>query len=256
MRIYVLTQEDPFYIPRLLDHLLEVRRDIIGVGVVPGELQPGRFLRYLRLMGPRDFTLQFANAGTHRALGLVGRALPLRRSFSVSDAARRHRVPLEHVSKVNAPDFIQSLRARSAELIISVACPQIFKKDILSVPSKGAINIHGSLLPDYQGLLPSFWVLARGETRTGVTVHYIDEHIDHGDIIMQELVPIRDDDTVHSLVMRSKIGVGKHLLVKAIERIERGESTRTKMDMSRARYFSFPDAEAVRDFRAAGRRFI
>jgi len=256
MRIYVLTQEDPFYIPRLLDHLLEARRDVVGVGVVPGELQPGRFWRYLRLMGPRDFTLQFANAGTHRALGFVGRAVPLGRSFSVSDAARRHGVPLDHVSKVNAPDFIQSLRTRSVEFIVSVACPQIFKKEILSVPSKGAINIHGSLLPDYQGLLPSFWVLARGENRTGVTVHFIDEHIDHGDIILQELVPIREDDTVHSLVLRSKIGVGKHLLVEAIARIERGEVTRTRMDMSRARYFSFPDAEAVRRFRTARRRFI
>jgi methionyl-tRNA formyltransferase len=256
MRIYVLTQEDPFYIPRLLDYLLEARRDVIGVGVVPGELQPGRFWRYLRLMGPRDFILQFANAGTRRALGLVGRALPLGRSFSVSDAARRHGVPLEHVARVNAPDFIQSLRARSVELIVSVACPQIFKKEILSVPTKGAINIHGSLLPDYQGLLPSFWVLARGETRTGVTVHFIDEHIDHGDIILQEPVPICEDDTVHSLVMRSKIGVGKHLLVEAIGRIERGDITRTKMDMSRARYFSFPDTEAVHRFRALGRRFI
>jgi methionyl-tRNA formyltransferase len=141
-------------------------------------------------------------------------------------------------------------------LIVSVACPQIFKKELLSVPAKGAINIHGSLLPDYQGLLPSFWVLARGESRTGVTVHFIDEHIDHGDIIMQELVPIREDDTVHSLVMRSKIGVGKHVLVEAIGRIERGEVTPRKMDMSRSRYFSFPDAEAVRQFRAAGRRFI
>ncbi len=256
MRIYVLTQEDPFYIPRLLDHLLEMRPDVIGVGVAPGELQPGRFWRYLKLMGSRDFALQVANAGTHRALGLVGRAVPLRRSFSVSDAARRHGVPFEYVPKVNAPTFIESLGARSVDLIVSVACPQIFKKDILSVPSKGAINIHGSLLPDYQGLLPSFWVLARRETRTGVTVHFIDEHIDHGDIILQELVPIREDDTVHSLVMRSKIGVGKHLLVEAIARIERGEVTRTKMDMSQARYFSFPDAEAVRDFRSAGRRFI
>jgi hypothetical protein len=76
MKIYILTQEDPFYIPRLLDHLFEQRCDVIGVGLVPGELQPGRFMRYFKLMGPRDFTLQLANAATHRGLGLVSRALP------------------------------------------------------------------------------------------------------------------------------------------------------------------------------------
>src|SRR5437764_10737555 len=146
MRIYVLTQEDPFYIPALLDHLFEMRRDVVAIGVVPGELQPGHVRRYLRLMGPRDFAFQLANLAVRQALGLVGLALPLGRSFSVTDAARRHGVPLERVPKVNSSDFVQSLRERSMDLIVSVACPQIFKREILSVPSKGAINIHGSLL--------------------------------------------------------------------------------------------------------------
>jgi methionyl-tRNA formyltransferase len=256
MRIYVLTQEDAFYIPGLLDHLFSKRPDVIGVGIVPGELRRGHVQRYLRLMGPRDFTVQVVNLAGHRAAEVVNRVLPLGRSFSVADAARRHRVPLERVPKVNAPAFIDSLRARGVELIVSVACPQVFKTELLRVPSRGAINIHGALLPDYQGMLPSFWVLANGEAQAGVTVHYMDEKIDNGDIIGQRSVPIEAGDTVHSLVKRSKIGIGKHLLVEAIEKIERGEVTRTKMDTSRARYFSFPDAEAVKRFRARGRRFI
>lgn len=256
MRIFVLTQEDAFYIPRLLDHLFEARRDIVGVGIVPGELRGGHVRRYLRLMGPRDFTLQVANLASHRAAEVLGRVVPFGKSFSVADAARRHRVPLERVPKVNDPAFVESLRARGVELIVSVACPQVLKAEILKVPAHGAINIHGALLPDYQGMLPSFWVLANGEREAGVTVHYMDEKIDHGDIIGQRTVPIESGDTVHSLVKRSKIGIGKHLLVEAIEKIERGEVTRTKMDVSKARYFSFPDADAVKRFRARGRRFI
>ncbi len=90
MRIYVLTQEDAFYIPGLLDHLLEARPDVIGVGIVPGELRRGHVRRYLRLMGPRDFALQVVNLAGHRACEVLGRVVPLRRSFSVADAARRH----------------------------------------------------------------------------------------------------------------------------------------------------------------------
>jgi hypothetical protein len=256
MNIFVLTQEDAFYIPRLLDHLLERRPDVLGIGIVPGELRRGHARRYLRLMGVRDFVVQGANLAMHRALGLIGRLMPLGRSYSVADAARRHALRWELVPNVNAPAFIESLKHRQVDLIVSVACPQKFKDDILSVARHGAINIHGALLPDYQGLLPSFWVLANGETETGVTVHYMDADIDCGDIILQRRVDIRPDDTVHSLVRRSKIDVGKHLLVEAIEAIDAGRVQRQPMDPARARYFSFPDDAARREFRRRGRRFV
>ncbi len=256
MRIFVLTQEDAFYIPVMLDHLLAARRDVVGVGVVPGEMQPGHVRRYLRMLGPRDFAVTAANLAAHRALDAAARVVAFPRSFSIAGAARRARVPVETVPKVNAEAFVERLRRTGVDLLVSIACPQILKPPILRVPRHGCINVHGALLPRYQGLLPSFWVLAKGERETGVTVHYVDEKIDHGDIILQRRVPISDEDTVHSLVRRSKIEVGKHLLVEAIERIERGEVARTPIDAAQASYFSYPDAAALREFRARGRRFI
>lgn len=256
MRIYVLTQEDAFYIPRMLDHLLTARRDVVGIGIVPGELRRGRAMRYVRLMGPRDFLVQGANLALHRALDLAGRVLPLGHSYSVAGAGRRHGVPTEEVAKVNAAPFVERLRSLEIDLLVSIACPQVIKGDLIALPRHGCINIHGALLPKYQGLLPSFWVLAKGEAETGVTVHYMDERIDHGDIILQERVPIREGDTVHSLVSRSKIDLGKRLLVEAIDRIERGTVQRTPLDHARASYFSFPDPAAVAEFRRRGRRFV
>ena len=256
MRIYVLTQEDAFYIPLILDHLLAQRRDVVGVGVVPGELRTAHVGRYVRMMGPRDFLLQSLNLVVHRGCALIGRLVPLSRSFSVAHAARRARVPLEAVPNVNSPAFVDRLRARGVDLVVSVACPQKLKREVLGTPRHGCINLHGALLPRYQGLLPSFWVLARGERETGVTVHYMDESIDHGDIILQERVPIEDRDTVHSLVHRSKVRVGRYALVRAVALIERGEAPRRPMDLSEASRFSYPDDQSLREFRARGRRFI
>jgi methionyl-tRNA formyltransferase len=178
------------------------------------------------------------------------------RSWSVEGAARRARVPCEVVPRVNAPAFVERLRGTGVDLLVSIACPQRFGAALLAVPRLGAINLHGALLPRYQGLLPSFWVLAKGEAETGVTVHWMDEAIDHGDILLQERFPIGPGDTVHSLVTRSKVGVGRRLLVDAIDRIERGTASRTPMDNALASYFSYPDDAAVREFRARGRRFI
>lgn len=181
---------------------------------------------------------------------------PLRGCYSVRGAARRHRVPVERVPQVNAAGFVQGLRARGVELIVSIACPQILRRPLLEAPARGCINIHGALLPRYQGLFPSFWVLAKGERETGVTIHYLNEHVDQGDILMQQAVPIRDDDTMHRLVLRSKVDVGRKLLVEAVEQIERGDARGLPMDLSKASYFSYPDAAAVREFRTRGRRFI
>ena len=254
MRIQVLTQEDAFYIPRILDLLLEKRRDVVGVTIVPGELQAGRVMRFLRMMGPRDFALQAMNMAWYKLLGLFDGVLSS--SHSVAAAARRARVPVEHVPRVNAPEFIARLRERGVDLLVSLACPQRLSPSLLAVPAGGAINLHGALLPRYQGIFPSFWVLAKGESETGVTVHWMDEKLDAGDVLIQRTVPIEPGDTVHSLVRRSKVDIGRHALLEALERIERGDAPRLPMDASRASYFTYPDAAAVREFRARGRRFI
>jgi methionyl-tRNA formyltransferase len=229
---------------------------VVGIGIVPGEMQPGSLRRYWRMLGPRDFLVTGIRLATYKALAAAGRVVPLPRSFSVAGAARRHGIPYERVPNVNATAFVETMRARDVELLVSIACPQIIRKDLLAVPAHGAINIHGALLPRYQGLLPSFWVLARGEPETGVTVHWMDEKVDHGAILLQRPVPIERSDTVHSLVHRSKVEVGKHLLVEAVTAIERGEAPRVLMDQSQATYFSYPDEAALRDFRARARRFI
>lgn len=256
MTIYVLTQEDALYIPSILDHLLASRSDVVAVGVVPGEMRSRNVGRYWRMMGPRDFTLQVMNLVRARILDALSRLVPLGRSWSIAGAARRARVPLEIVPKVGAPEFRQRLAAAGVDLIVSIACPQKLGRELLATPRHGAINIHGALLPRYQGMLPSFWVLAKGEKETGVTVHWMNEAIDQGDILLQERVPIEPADTVHSLVSRSKVGVGRYLLVKAIELIEKGEAPRIQWDPAEASCFSYPDEPGVRELRARGRRFI
>jgi methionyl-tRNA formyltransferase len=256
MKIVVLTQEDAFYIPRILDLLLAERHDVTLVAIVPGELQPGHVQRYLRLMGVRDFVLQSANLVLHRVLDVLGRVIRVGPSRSVVGAANRAGVRHEHVPKVNAPAFAQRLRDEGVDLIVSVACPQKLGRELLAVPAHGAINLHGALLPRYQGMLPSFWVLAKGECETGVTVHWMDDSIDTGDVLLQKTMPIEPGDTVHSLVLRSKVEVGRHLLVQAIARIERGDAPRMPMDAAQASRFSFPDDAARDEFRRRGRRFI
>ena len=256
MNIMIVTQEDALYIPRLIAGLMPERRgDIVGVTILPGETATRNIGKYLRFMGPVDFSRQVLRYGWY---GLLNRLFPRGihgRFHSVAAVARRYSIPVLKPTNVNDRGYLDQLRAMDVELVLSVAAPQIFREEILSLPRYGCINIHNGLLPRYQGLLPSFWVLANGEEYTGTTVHYMNQEIDAGEIILQEKFKIEEDDTLHSLVYRTKITMGPRLLLRALSLIEAGDVEKVEVDWSQATYYGFPDRGAVRRFRELGRAF-
>jgi methionyl-tRNA formyltransferase len=253
----IVTQEDAYYIPQLIARLMPERRgDIVGVTVLRGEMEKRDVRKYLALLGLLDFARYVVRYGIYRVLDLIFRSGLRDHFFSVAGVARRYDVPLLKSDDVNSPEYLERLRALEVDLLISVAAPEIFRAELLSYPSHGCINIHNSLLPRYQGMLPSFWALANGERVTGTTVHFMNEQIDGGDILLQEEVPIEEGDTLHSLVYRTKVTVGPSLLLRAIRLIEEGEARPQRSNSSQASYYSFPDRQAAVRFRRLGRKFL
>lgn len=257
MNIYLLTQPDAFYIPKLLDRFCtELPSDvhIAGAAVLRGEIASENVGDYLKLLGPVGTVRTGLDFARHIAMDVVDRVAGTRGVYSVEGALRKHGIPVSTPDNINDDAFLQMLRARDVDLVISVACPQIVREPLLNLPPKGVINVHGALLPKYRGKLPSFWVLANGEEETGVTVHYMNEKLDDGPILVQKTVPIQSDDTLHSLVLRSKVGYGAPALVEAVRRIQQGNPETTENPEQDASYFSFPTQDAIQRFRANGRR--
>jgi len=83
-----------------------------------------------------------------------------------------------------------------------VSCPQRIKKDLLNLAQKAAINIHSSILPRYAGLAPYYWVLVNGEPETGVSVHYMTENFDEGNIIVQKKSVVRPGISAFNLFLK------------------------------------------------------
>ena len=123
---------------------------------------------------------------------------------------------------INSDEFLKSISNHECDLYISMSFDQIFKNKILSLPKLGIINCHAGKLPFYRGRNILNWVLINDEKEFGITVHYVDEGIDTGDIIIQELFPINDNDTYSSLlkVAHEKCGL---LLLKAVELIRKNK---------------------------------
>jgi len=104
---------------------------------------------------------------------------------NAKNICRQSNVPMEVVFDVNDDKFCNDLKKEGCDLIISAAYPQIFKENLLNIPSKGAVNFHPSALPRCRGAHPHYWALATGEQYGGITAHFMTERLDAGNIIAQ-----------------------------------------------------------------------
>ncbi|MCC7300203.1 MAG: methionyl-tRNA formyltransferase [Verrucomicrobia bacterium] len=126
---------------------------------------------------------------------------------------------------------LPELAALDADLFVVVAYGQYIPPSVLALPKQGAINFHPSLLPKYRGASPIQWAVANGDGVTGVTILYVSEKMDAGDIILQREVPIGPDDTSDTLEPVLAIS-GAELLMEAIEQIRNGTVQRRHQDDS------------------------
>lgn len=127
----------------------------------------------------------------------------------------------------NNIEFIEMVRDIAPDVICVVAYGKILPKELLEIPTKGCINVHGSLLPKYRGAAPIQWAVLNGDKTTGVTTMYMDEGMDTGDMILKQEVEIGEDETTGELWERlSKIGA--NLIVETLKQIEEGTAPREK----------------------------
>jgi methionyl-tRNA formyltransferase len=123
------------------------------------------------------------------------------------------------------------------ELAVVVAFGQILSKELLDIPQKGNINVHGSLLPKYRGAAPIQWSVINGDKETGVTTMFMDEGMDTGDMLLKEVVEIGAEETAGELFDRLSI-LGAEVLSKTIDRLQDGTLTREKQNHSEATHVS------------------
>ena len=122
-------------------------------------------------------------------------------------------------------EFINEIKALNPDVICVVAYGKILPQEILDIPKKGAINVHGSLLPKYRGAAPIQWAVLNGDTITGITTMYMGAGMDTGDMILKQEVEIGEDETTGELWERlSKIG--SELLVETLKQVEAGTAPR------------------------------
>ena len=253
MRIVIITQDDPFYLPGNLDFLLgNLPQGTEVVGCVVSKVSPFGKKESFLAKARRTFRIFGAGFFLRYAFEFLASKLPGRKGVrDVLDEHKVNEVPV--TGSLNSEESLATLRNLSPDLLISIAGNEIFRKPLIELAPKGCLNLHTALLPKYRGLMPSFWVLRHGETETGVSVFYVDEGIDSGPILVQERIEI-GNMTQRDLIRETK-ALGMRAIIKAIEKIRDGDTATMPNDAEQSTYFTFPTREDVREFRRAGARF-
>lgn len=138
-------------------------------------------------------------------------------------------VPIELSQNINSDEFIDRIAKYKVDLFVSMSFDQIFRTRAINYPPLKTINCHAGKLPYYRGRNILNWVLINDEKEFGITVHYVDEGIDTGDIILQKTYPITDEDDYSTLLNTAYIGCAD-VLYKAIKQIQSGTVKCIKQD--------------------------
>lgn len=135
---------------------------------------------------------------------------------------KRNGITFLRTPKINSEFVYERVSALSPDICITAHFERLIKQPLLSVPKLGFINLHPSLLPDYRGMAPQHWPLINGEKEAGITVHYIDEGTDTGNIIVQRRFALSDEMYVSDL-QRLWLENYKTIMVEAVNRVLQGD---------------------------------
>ena len=158
----------------------------------------------------------------------------------VKTLALEHNIPVYQPAKMRDGEALAIMQELKPDIMVVVAYGKILPDDILAVPPFGAINVHGSLLPQYRGAAPIQWSVINGDKKTGVTTMYLATEMDSGDTIYSEETEIGEFETSGELYDRLTL-IGADLLIKTLKDIEAGTAPRTPQDHSKATYVTMLD---------------
>lgn len=262
MNIVLFTNDQPLYLPKYIQPILEEEADSIEEIVIAPHQQSEGLIhdieqRY-QMFGPRAF-ITFGMIFVIRKIldTLLGERTQLvfGQYYSVSALASSYDIPIRVVDDINGEEFIKSVENKNPDLILSIACGQLMGEELLSIPTKGCVNVHGSLLPKHRGRATAFWVLYENEDRSGVTAHLMTPEFDDGGIVLQHSFDIQQGDSMHDIYTKV-ITIGPSVAISVIEQFRSGDITTKPNPSDEGKYRSTPTSEERDEFLQSGNSFF
>lgn len=153
----------------------------------------------------------------------------------IKAALRGHDIPVLQPERIKREEAIRAIQALAPEVIVVMAYGQILPRTVLEIPSVACLNLHASLLPRHRGAAPIQAAIAAGDRETGLTVMYMDEGLDTGDILLESAIPVMAEETGGSLHDRLS-QLGPAALERALHLLSRGSAPRVPQNAAQTTY--------------------
>ena len=260
MKLIIITQEDSFAVPQNIEKIINL--DFVIVQKVVNIDSSHSLVNQKSLFVKGFGLLQSAKMGVKVGINKITDLLDgissyktSLRSKSLKSVAIKNDIEYQTIFDPNDEQFLAELISLQPDIIVSFSAPLVFKKKLLAIPALGCINLHCSFLPNFAGIMPSFWTLYKKQKNTGVTVHYMDSKIDNGKILGQKVVAIDKDETIFSLILKTK-EIGGEVMCDVLRQVNAGTMVAKDNISANGSYFSWPKIEDFKDFKNQGGRLI
>jgi methionyl-tRNA formyltransferase len=248
--VYFVTEDDPLYVIRFFEAFFSryprKEFEIVGITIQKpfNESRLRNAIRIFSLYGFRDFTRLLVRIANRKL-----------RRHSIATLARREGIEVIPTTSVNEPSFVHGVRTLGVDVIVSVAAPEIFKKELLDSARIRAVNVHSGRLPVYRGMMPTFWQMRFGEPHASVTVHEMATKLDAGAVLGIAECEILSHDSLDRVMNETK-KTAADLVIRVLRELAAGSDTPEAVDMRTASYYSFPRRSDATEFRRRGHRML
>ncbi|WP_321974872.1 formyltransferase family protein [Aureibaculum sp. 2210JD6-5] len=247
--------DDPIQTYDFIKEIIDAKHDeIVGLAIPKGNrltLSKGKskytyVFSLLLIMGPWHFiktSLKTIIFKVRKKLYRLGVA----KDPTIAGYALSKGIPTQTITTPNSKKFRDYLVALNLDVIINQS-QNIIKKELLDIPKIGVLNRHNALLPKNRGRLTPFWVAFNGEEETGVSIHFVEEGIDSGDIIVQKKYKVTKKDNFNSIVKKNYTIAAK-AMIEALEILESKEHNFINNDDDIATYNTTPSLKEAFAYR-------
>jgi methionyl-tRNA formyltransferase len=255
IRTVAVTQSDPFFTGRFFESFLPTARakgvEVLEIALLPNfnESRAALLRRLASLYGPADLSRlvgRYARARVDERRG---------RPRGVEAVAAANGVAVRPLASINDPSYLATLRRRDVDVLLSVAAPQIFGSEALEATPL-ALNVHSGRLPEYRGMMPTFWALLHREDRVVVTVHEMADRVDAGEVLAEFDVPVAPEESAFEVARKAKAVAGREV-AGLLAAVGTGSWPAPRpIDVACGRYHGFPSRKDARSLREVGRKML
>lgn len=255
IKIAIITLDEPIYIPQVIEGIIknsskEIEiKSITILPTIPKKFSKLGFLLYQqKLMGRIQFSkilISYLKKKIQNFLEIQG----------ISVICKKNNITLVKKESISTKEYQKFLKNDEIDVLISIASPEKFSGELISIPKKACINVHAGKLPKYRGINPTFWSLLNEEPDSAVTVHHISEEFDDGNILNQEFYDLQGINSLDQAYQKI-LGITPKIILKTLEEIQKGKTKEMINDSSKSSYYSFPTIEDGEKFRKLGLKFI